>query len=299
MAHLEPSAKTLEPARAAIIAAAPGAASPVFLRTVLEELRQFGIRERLDERIAWYLEAGDLAGLFERVLTRWEQDFDRDRPGLVGAAMSLLGAARRGLAEPELRDILGDADGPLPHAAWAPLYLAAGELLATRGGLVAIAQPELRRAVERRYVADEGHARAAHLRLADYFETRAGSERRDEELPWQLGPGGGVEPACPPAGRSGNARRPLAPRRVRDAGLLGRVEAASELRMVTVYRPVLDAPDDCGDDTWQVAALLRAAGHVVEALALYEHLAGPGRTRNAFDVASGAGQRRLVPCCAR
>ena len=289
-AYLARSAKTLEPVRLAAISAAPQAASPLYLRTLLEELRQFGVRERLDERIAWYLEAGDLADLLERALTRWEADFERDRPGLVGAAMSLLWAARRGLAEAELRDLLGDADGPLPQAAWSPLYLAAGELLATRDGSVSIAQAQLRSAVEHRYVADDALARVAHLRLAGYFEAHAGGERRNKELPWQLARAGAWERL---------ARLLADPDTLADLwrrdefetqAYWAQLEANSGSRMVAVYRPVLDAPEDWAGDAWQVAALLRAAGHVAEALALYEHLAAQSRAAgNARDAATALG----------
>ncbi len=289
-AHLAQSAKVLEPARAARIAASPATANPLYLRTVLEELRQLGVRERLEDEIDRYLEAGDLADLFGRVLCRWEQDFERNRPGLVGAAMSLLWAARRGLAEAELRDLLGDASGPLPQADWSPLRLAAGELVATCDGLVSIAHPHLRRAVERRYVADEALARAAHLRLAGYFDAHTDGERRNEELPWQLARAGAWDGLAhllaDPASLAALWRRD----KHEAQAYWAQVEADSESRMVAAYRPVLEAPKDCGSDTWQVAALLRAAGHVAEALALYEHLAERGRAAgSAGDAAAALG----------
>jgi len=252
-AYLAMSAKALAPARVAALAAAPAAANPRYLRTVLEELRQFGARARLDERIAWYLEAGDEAGLFERVLSRWEQDFEGDRPGLVGDVAPLLCLARRGLGEEDLRHLLGKEGEPLPQAVWSPLRLAAGEFLATSDGLISVAQPELRRAVERRYLADEERRQAVHLRLADYFEARAGGERRDEELPWQLAR----------AGEWGRLARLLADpdtlaslwQRDESETLAywAQVEANSESRMVAAYRPLLDAPEAGGWHVWQVA----------------------------------------------
>jgi hypothetical protein len=63
------------------IVAAPGSRNPLFLRTVLEELRQFGSFEKLPDRVAHYLEAADPKELFLRVIRRWQEDFDGRDPG--------------------------------------------------------------------------------------------------------------------------------------------------------------------------------------------------------------------------
>ena len=49
----------------------------------------------------------------------------RERPGLVRDAMTFIWAARRGLAETELLDLLGKDGEPLPGAYWVPFHLAA------------------------------------------------------------------------------------------------------------------------------------------------------------------------------
>ncbi len=71
--------------------------NPLFLCTVLEELRLHGDHATLGAVIDHYTQSPDLPGLFERVLIRLERDYERDRPGLVGDALTLLSAARRGL----------------------------------------------------------------------------------------------------------------------------------------------------------------------------------------------------------
>ena len=86
--------KTLSEARAERLAAAPQAANPLYLRALLEELRLLGAHETLDERIEGYLSAATLEALYERVLARYEGDYERERPGLVRDAMTLCG--RRG-----------------------------------------------------------------------------------------------------------------------------------------------------------------------------------------------------------
>ncbi|MCX5780668.1 MAG: hypothetical protein NTV45_07620, partial [Firmicutes bacterium] len=103
----------------------PQAANPLYLRALLQELQVFGIHERLDERIDHYLAARTVPELYEKVLERWEEDYQRERRNLVRDAMTALWAARRGLSEAELAEILGSDGQPLPRAHWSPLFLAA------------------------------------------------------------------------------------------------------------------------------------------------------------------------------
>jgi tetratricopeptide (TPR) repeat protein len=178
--------KTLNPARTEAIVTSARTANPLFLRTLTDELRLFGIPERLDERIRGYLAATSVSALQEKVLQRYEEDYECDRPRLVGEAMSLIWASRRGLSEAELLELLGTDGMPLPSAHWSPLYLAAESSLVNRSGLLAFSHDDMREAVERRYLADAGATEKAHERLADYFESRSPGTRRNEELPWQL-----------------------------------------------------------------------------------------------------------------
>ena len=165
--------KELSEARAERVAAAPQTANPLYLRALLEELRLFGVHETLDECISDYLAAATVDELYERILARYEEDYEGERPGLVRDAMSLLWAARRGLSEAELLDLLGDDGTPLPRAHWSPLYLAAEASLVNRSGLIGFFHDYLRQAVEGRYLPTEEDRRQAHLRLADYFGRRS------------------------------------------------------------------------------------------------------------------------------
>jgi len=178
--------KALSPERAARIAAAPASANPLYLRALLEELRLWGAHDTLDEGIERYLAAPDPEALYLVILTRWEADYERDRPRLVGDAMRALWSARRGLSQAELLDLLGADGAPLPGRFWSPLHLAAESALLNRAGLLGFFHDYLRRAVEHRYLPDADARRAAHLRLADYFAGRDAGPRQVEELPWQL-----------------------------------------------------------------------------------------------------------------
>jgi len=283
--YLARYSKRLDPGRAERIASAPQTANPLYLRALLEELRVFGERQRLDEAIGHYLAADTIDRLFEAILERYEADYQTDRPNLVGEAMSLLWAARRGLSEPELLDLLGTAGGPLPRAVWSPFYLATERSLVNRAGLLGFFHDYLRRAVQSRYLPSEDQQAAAHLRLAGYFARNRLSARAVDELPWQLAEASAWQ-------RLYNL---LAEPKFLDAAWQegafeiktgwARVEGSSSLRMVDAYQSVLDHPQSHSPaHLWQVAALLQESGHLEQALVLRSHLVE--RFRHAGDPAN-------------
>ncbi len=98
-----------------------GGQSPLRPRALLEELRVWGEHFSLDERIEHYLAASTIDGLYELILTRYEEDYEREptrpRPGRDVAALGRTARPLRvGAAGP-----LGADGGPLPRAVWSPL----------------------------------------------------------------------------------------------------------------------------------------------------------------------------------
>ena len=172
VAYLQQFAKALERSQIERVVAAPQTANPLFLRTLLDELRMFGSFERLERQISYYLKARNAEELFDRVLVRCESDCDAERPGLVRDALRLVWAARRGLAEAELLELLGKPGEPLPRVYWSNLALTIDSALVSRSGLLDFSHDYFRHAVERRYLSRPRQKRAAHLRLSSYFEHR-------------------------------------------------------------------------------------------------------------------------------
>ncbi len=196
-AYLKIHARALEPGLRQQLVTAPGSKNPLFLRTVLEELRQFGSFEKLPQRVAHYLEAGNQRELFLRVLRRWQEDFDGKKaeqegrtPDLVRRALEHLWAARQGLSEPEWLELLGEQGDPLPRALWTPFFLALEPHLSQRAGLFAFGHDFLRQAVEEEFVAAAESKQAAHLAVANYFERHPQQQqmtpRKAAEWPYQL-----------------------------------------------------------------------------------------------------------------
>ncbi len=160
--------------------------NPLFLATILDELRLFGEHERLAERIQHYLSAPDVEELYLRVLERYDQDYESDRPGLVRDAFTSIWGARHGLEEGELLAMLGHDDQPLPRLIWSPLHLAAREGMLTRSSAMKFAHDGLRRAILRRYLESPAQRHMVHRRLADFFRRQDLTRRGLSEQLWQL-----------------------------------------------------------------------------------------------------------------
>lgn len=150
---------------------APGTGNPLYLRILLDELRVCGEHDHLWGRISWYLDASDIPSLYERVLTRWEQDYEGEAPGLVRKFMTVFFCERdRGIAENELGTILSWPDSPLPRAVFEPLRLAADAVLSERGGVLFLSNRYIWEAVRRRYLPQESDFAAAFAFMTRYFD---------------------------------------------------------------------------------------------------------------------------------
>ncbi|MBC7816441.1 MAG: tetratricopeptide repeat protein, partial [Planctomycetaceae bacterium] len=182
--------RDLGTARTEQLAHAHQSSNPLYLRVLLNELRVFGIHEKLGERIDWYLEAENPYELYRKVIARWEEAY-ADGTKLVSDTLLLLWAARRGLSEFELLEALGEHGRPLPRAVWSPLFLAMSDALVSRSGLLTFAHDFLRTATRDVCLSSEPDQQRAHRRLAEYFQRQtAWSDRRLDELPWQLAAAG-------------------------------------------------------------------------------------------------------------
>ena len=159
--------------------------NPLFLRVLLNELRVFGKYDDLDNQLKEYLKATSIPELFNKVLDRFEKDYDKYRPHLVRDALSLIWASRRGLSESELLMILSENDTPLPRAIWSPLFLAMEDDLTNHAGLLNFNHAFLRKAVRHRYLSVDHKKQKSHSAIAEYFSMQLISDRKAEELPWQ------------------------------------------------------------------------------------------------------------------
>jgi nephrocystin-3 len=162
------------------ILAAPQTGNPLFLRTLLDELRLRSTYEALGKNLDAMLACEDTTGLFVHVLKKIENDFspaiteaNRDEvpERLVHRTLGLMGRARRGLAETELLELLSQSGKPSEHPLarhyWSPLYLALEESLVSRDGQLNFFHDYLRQAVQREYLDEPEERRTADARLAE------------------------------------------------------------------------------------------------------------------------------------
>jgi tetratricopeptide (TPR) repeat protein len=256
------------------IASAGQCQNPLFLRVLLDELRLYGRHEQLSERIEACLAAPSIPGLYQLILERCEQDYERERPGLVRDSMSLLWAARRGLSETELTDLLGTGGQPLPRLHWSLLYLAMEQSFLSRGGLIGFAHAYLRQAVRDRYLSERDAQDSAHLRLAGYFSRRELNRREIDELPWQLAQAGAWQRlhdllAYLPFFSAAWMINPFDVK-----AFWAQIENASDLRLIDAYRKVLEVPGEYQGYVKEISMLLADMGYSAASLSLGEYLIG-------------------------
>jgi hypothetical protein len=264
------------------VAAAPNPC-PLYLRTIAEELRVFGIHEQIRERLSIYLNALEVTALFGQVLVRLEKDYEREKPGLVGDSLALLAAARHGLGERELLDLLGGPSDPLPAAYWSPFFLAVRESLVERDGLLTFAHAEFGAAVRVRYLPRAADEQVRHRRLADYFRGRPWSRRRLEEWPWQL-----LQLDAWAELRSVLAEPDFLARAWPDhaseiKAYWALLEANTAERLVDAYGAILADPAAYGEVARYVAGLLAETGYTAAAQRLGAALEEEARRRGDSD----------------
>ena len=266
--------KTLSDSQIAKIASADQTGNPLYLRALLEELRVFGEHILLDERIDNYLEAENVPKLYAKIFERYEGDYERDRTGLVGDALTLIWASRRGLAETELLDLLGTNGESLPQAYWAPFYIATDKLFVNRSGLIGFSHDYQRQAITGRYLPTGDHQKSAHSTLAEYFSVQDISIRKVDELPWQLSEAGDWQQLYDLLSDLEFFKPAWDKDEFEVKGYWAKVENSSKMGLVDAFQSVLDAPDIVHDveTVIYIADLLDDTGHPSEALLLNKFL---------------------------
>ena len=183
--YLKSFSKALAATQVERIASDVKTENPLVLRTILDELRVFGVHEQLDQRIAYYLGAPDNEGLFAQVLRRIEEVFGETsaQDNLVKDILSLITVSRQGLSETEILELSGAA--PLY---WSQLSNGMAGHLSTMNGLVSFSNRMIQNAAKKRYVPDSETEKHYRGRIAGYMESnpQVSFSRKCDELPFQL-----------------------------------------------------------------------------------------------------------------
>jgi tetratricopeptide (TPR) repeat protein len=280
--YLKRYSKALSPGPAHRIASAPQTGNGLYLSTLLNELRQFGNYEKLNERIGWYLQAANPVELYRKIIQRWEQDYGQPDPAcknIVQESLIRLWAARRGLSETELLESLGTAGSPLPRALWSPLYLAAGDALVNRGGLLTFAHDFLRAAVQEAYLPTGADTQGAHRILAEYFQAQLQVPRQLDELPWQWQQAAAWQKLADLLAVPAFFAALWEKDQFEVKAYWTKIETHSPLRMDQVYAPVIQEPTTDPAHAWRIGTVLNDTRKLEPALCVWERLAQHFRER--------------------
>jgi hypothetical protein len=262
--------KTLASPHIDRILSAPQTANPLYLQTLLEELRLYGDHYTLSQRVDYYLDALTIDGIYKKILERYEHDFRCDEnPNLVQDAFSYLWAARNGLSEPELLDLLRSGGNPLPRFYWSPLFLAAEKSLLNRNGLLGFFHDDFRKAVHDRYLMAEEKETDIHLRLAEYFRSREIDKRKVEELPWHYARMGLWQKLFSLFSDPSFFIEAWKNNKYDVKKYWTDIETYSSYRVIDAYQPVIEDPGQYVTSfIWLIADLLSDFGYLNEAFSL-------------------------------
>ena len=281
--YLAQYTKALSGARIERIASADQTSKPLYLRALLDELRLYGDHYTLDQRIEHYLTAATVGELYEKILQRYEEDYERDRPGLVRESMSLLWAARKGLSETELLELLGENNEPLPRARWSPLYLAAESSLVSRSGLIGFGHDYFRQAIGHKYLPTDAQQEQSHLQLAGYFEGHGPGARMIDELPWQLSEAKSWRRLSELLADEEFCTEAWISNEFDVRAYWSRIEANSSLRVVETYLSRIEGRKQYTSYIRAVAMLFKKMGHPGDALRIQQYLIENYRQAGDFE----------------
>ena len=149
------------------------------LKTMLDELANFGVYERLDGKIEEYLRPDSYEAFYQVLLDNYESDFGES---FVRLFLSLVTVSRRGLSEDEIVRI-ATPDKPLR---WSQFFCSFRQHMVLRNGLVTFAHSHIRKAAVERYLKGRQEwERTCRERICSVFG-KVRTERSMDEVPYQL-----------------------------------------------------------------------------------------------------------------
>lgn len=153
--------------------------NPLFLRTLLDQIRTYATFETLGAELTRYLSAKTHEALYGLIFKAWQSEAGAK---LVSDVLSLLWCAKYGLEERELTALLNlDRQQQFQF-----LWLNLSPHLVSRGGVFRFSNPYLASAVEQSFINGEAGKRAIAAQMVAYFEALPICRRKAHELPHLL-----------------------------------------------------------------------------------------------------------------
>ncbi|XP_033109970.1 uncharacterized protein LOC117111193 [Anneissia japonica] len=184
-------AKTLSEEQMEMIIKADQTSNPLYLKSLMDEIRMYGSFYQLTNAIETYLRADDPGKLFVKILERLETDFESgsyERPGLVKDTTTAIWCSNKGMTEAEITEYL-----KVSSRIWSPFYLSLEENLINRNGVLNFFHDHLRQAVERKYLGTHDLKQQCYIGLANFFNKKDIDDRYTEEVPFLLSQAGDLK----------------------------------------------------------------------------------------------------------
>lgn len=169
--YLKIYAKSLSETQVKRIVSYPHSENTLVLKTFLNELINFGIYEKLDERIEYYLTTETIDDFYQALLASYENDFGKE---FVTHTLSIIALSKSGLTETEVLAISNfgcneDALKVTPLL-WSRFYCSFLRNFISRNGAISFSHQYITNAITLRYISEESQF-CLRRKIIDYCYT--------------------------------------------------------------------------------------------------------------------------------
>ena len=175
--YLKDFGKTLTSDQVSQIITSPICENTLVLRTLLDELINYGIYEKIGNRIAYYSSQPSIDEFYQAILNSYEDEFSED---FVRHLLSLLVLSKNGLTENEILEI--SKTKPLY---WSQFSCSFARNLTTKAGFVCFSHTFVKQAIVARYTQSEQRVGNYRDEIVSYFRKAPDNHRKWEELAFQ------------------------------------------------------------------------------------------------------------------
>ena len=140
--------KKLTDAQVEVITTDKQCENTLVLKTLLDELINFGVYEKLDERIKYYLSQDTIEEFYQALLKRFEEDFGKD---FICHVLSLIALSQYGLTENSLMEIINETK----TLHWSQFYCSFINHLVNKNGIINFSHEYIRKAINSKYMIKE------------------------------------------------------------------------------------------------------------------------------------------------
>lgn len=147
----------------------------LYLKNIIEQLRQYGEYFTLDSYINECLEKKTNRELYNFILERYERDYFYNKINITSSILSMIYCSRNGLKEDEILE-LAIPGQRLPYLYWSYLYLALQEQIINNDGNFYFVHESFMKVVYDRYIRNEQIEKEMHQYLIKHYDKRDLSE---------------------------------------------------------------------------------------------------------------------------